>query len=197
MRRADGRVLVGLQTGGGSGDPSRDVGSAAAAAVAAEPGTPITLTDLPADGPRLQDVVAADATMTVTLHDGFDFWVEGADDLDADVRESLERANAAVIPTVRLTGVEAAYWCQIGDRTHLRWVLPQAEDDAARRAGPAARRRPQRAGRGHPVRRGVPGARPAGAGLGPAAGAPPPRTSRVRPQPSPSGSTRRSRWTSR
>ena len=32
MRRADGRVLVGLQTGGGSGDPSRDVGSAAAAA---------------------------------------------------------------------------------------------------------------------------------------------------------------------
>ena len=48
MRRADGRVFVGLQTGGGSGDPSRDVGSAAAAAVAADPGTPILLTDLPA-----------------------------------------------------------------------------------------------------------------------------------------------------
>lgn len=128
MRRSDGQVLVGLQTGGGSGDPSRDVGTAAAAAVAAEPGTPITLTDLPAQGPRLQDVLAPDATLTVTVHDGFEFWVEGAQDLDPQVRESLERANSAVIPTVRLTGVEAAYWCQIGDRTHLRWVLPQDED---------------------------------------------------------------------
>src|SRR6478735_2631151 len=128
MRRADGQVFVGLQTGGGSGDPSRDVGSAAALAIAADPGTPVLLTDLTGHGPRLQDVIAPDATMTMTLHEGFDFWVEGADDLDPQVRESLERANSAVIPTARLTGVEAAYWCQIGDRTHLRWVLPQDED---------------------------------------------------------------------
>jgi hypothetical protein len=128
MRRADGQVFVGLQTGGGSGDPSRDAGTAAAAAIAADPGTPVLLTDLGVPGPRLQDVVAPEANMTVTLHDGFDFWVEGAQELDPGVRESLERANSAVIPTARLTSVEAAYWCQIGDRTHLRWVLPQDED---------------------------------------------------------------------
>jgi hypothetical protein len=40
----------------------------------------------------------------------------------------MERANAAVVPTVRLASVEAAYWCRIGDRRHLRWVLPHPED---------------------------------------------------------------------
>lgn len=129
LRRADGAVFVGLQTGGGSGDPSRDVGSALAAAVAADPGTPVTLSEVDGSGPRLQDLVAPDATLEVTVHDGFDFWVEGGDELDPAVRDSLERANAAVIPTARLSGVEAAYWCRIGERTHLRWVLAQPEDD--------------------------------------------------------------------
>ena len=44
------------------------------------------------------------------------------------MQASLERANAAVLPTVRLTGVQAAYWCRAGDRAHLRWVLPHHED---------------------------------------------------------------------
>ena len=29
---------------------------------------------------------------------------------------------------MRLTSVEAAYWCQIRDRFHLRWVVPHDED---------------------------------------------------------------------
>ena len=45
-----------------------------------------------------------------------------------EVRESLERANAAVVPTRRLTSVDGAYWCEVGSRRHLRWVLPQPED---------------------------------------------------------------------
>jgi hypothetical protein len=128
LRRADGRVIVGLQTGGGSGDPSRDVGTALELALAAEPGTPVTLAQVGEGGRRLQDLLDLDAPLEVTVHDGFDFWVEGTDELDGQVRDSLEQANAAVIPTRRLTGVQAAYWCRIGDRTHLRWVLPQPED---------------------------------------------------------------------
>ncbi|GAB3685755.1 DUF5926 family protein [Angustibacter aerolatus] len=127
LRRADGEVLVGLQTGGGSGDAARDVAAALLAAVQAEPGTPVTLAELPTDGPRLQDVLEPEP-LQVEVHDGFDFWVEGTDELDDSTRESLESANAAVIPTVRLTSVEAAYWCVIGDRAHLRWALPHPED---------------------------------------------------------------------
>src|SRR4029450_5406701 len=62
-------------------------------------------------------------------HDGFDFWLDGVDDVKADVRESLERANGAVVPTERLTPVEAAYWCKVADRRHLRWVMPEPEDE--------------------------------------------------------------------
>jgi hypothetical protein len=130
LHRADGAVWVGLQAAGASGDPSRDVAEALLRAIAAEPGTPVPPADLPAAGPRLQDVLVEGSPFDVTVHDGFDFWVADADEaeLDGEVRESLERANSAVVPTVRLTTVEAAYWCRIGERTHLRWVMPHDEE---------------------------------------------------------------------
>ena len=37
-------------------------------------------------------------------------------------------ANAAAIPTVRLTSVEAAYWTDVGTKEHLRWVMPYDEE---------------------------------------------------------------------
>ena len=128
LRRKDGSVYVGLQTSGGSGDASRDVAAALLQALDAEPGTPVPPGKLPAEGPRLQDVLDVGRPLEVQMHEGFDFWVEDAATLDAQSRESLERANASAVPTKRLTSVEAAYWCRIGDRTHLRWALPHDED---------------------------------------------------------------------
>ena len=40
----------------------------------------------------------------------------------------MERANAAVVPTDRLTSVEAAYVARLPERSHLRWVLTEPED---------------------------------------------------------------------
>jgi len=128
MHRADGSLLIGLQTQGGSGDPSRDAAAALLTALAAEPGTPVSPGELPGPGPRLQDVLEPELPFEVTVHEGFDFWLAGVDEVTPDVRESLERANAAVVPTRRLASVEAAYWCQIGPRRHLRWALPEPED---------------------------------------------------------------------
>jgi hypothetical protein len=128
MHRADGSVLLGLQTQGGSGDPSRDAAAALLTALEAEPGTPVAPGDLPGPGPRLQDVLDLDAPFEVAVHTGFDFWLAGVEDVSAEVRESMERANAAVVPTRRLTSVDSAYWCEIGPRRHLRWVLPEPED---------------------------------------------------------------------
>jgi hypothetical protein len=53
--------------------------------------------------------------------------VEGAPDPSGEVAASMERANASVIPTARLESVRSAYWCRMKERTHLRWVLPEAE----------------------------------------------------------------------
>jgi hypothetical protein len=127
--RQDGELFVGMQVAGGSGDASRDVAHALELALAAEPGTPIAPTALPGPGPRLQDLLDPAAPLTVQVHPGFDFWLDGVDDdRSPEVVASMERANEAVVPTVRLTSVEAAYWCEIRGRNHLRWVVPYDED---------------------------------------------------------------------
>jgi hypothetical protein len=128
MVRTDGAVLVGLQVTGGSGDASRDVADALLRALDAEPGTPIPSGPLPGPGPRLQDVLDPLAAIDVRVHEGFDFWLDGMQERTADVTESMERANEAVVPTTRLESVDAAYWCDIGGRRHLRWVLPHEEE---------------------------------------------------------------------
>ena len=127
LRRADGSVMVGLQTHLGSGDASRDVAQALLTALASEPGSAVGSGDL-VPGPRLQDLLDLGAPFEVTVHEGFDFWLQEGQERGADVVESLERANQSAVPTVRLTSVDSAYWCQIGERRHLRWILPQDED---------------------------------------------------------------------
>ena len=131
--RADGAVLLGLQVAGSALDPSRDAADALVRALGAEPGTAVRPLDAPgptAGGPRLQDLLDPAAPLQVTVHDTFGFWLPGTDGavIDPAVTASLERANAEIIPTVRLGSVEAAYWCRLRERNHLRWVRPEPED---------------------------------------------------------------------
>lgn len=130
LHRTDGSVLVASQSGSSSGDASRDLAAALLAALAAEPGTPVlTAPRATAETPRLQDLLDLDAPFEVEVHDGFDFWV-GDGGLDAEGRESLDRANETVVPTRAMTGAPSAYWCRIGERTYVRWVLGDDEDAA-------------------------------------------------------------------
>jgi len=131
LRRADGLVMVGLQSGSASGDASRDVAQVLLAAAAADIGMPVPATPpATATTPRLQDVLDPATPFEITMHEGFNFWVPEIGDLDEAGLESMERANAAVIPTTKLESAPSAYWCRIGERTHLRWVLPHDEDAA-------------------------------------------------------------------
>jgi hypothetical protein len=139
--RADSRVLLGLQVHARSGDVSRDLAHVLEEALVAEPGTMVSATGLPGPGPRLQDLLDTDAEIEPTVHRDFGFWLEGSTTDDPEVGASMERANAAVVPTVRLAApVGAAYWCRIGEKAHLRWVVPYDEDtllDALARLGAA------------------------------------------------------------
>lgn len=128
LHRQDGEVFVGLQVGAPSVDPSRDAADALLRALDAEPGTPVTAGPAPGPGPRLQDVIDRDRPLDVQVHAGFDFWLEGVDERPEDVAASMERANEALVPTARLRAVEAAYWGEIRDRNHLRWVMPYDEE---------------------------------------------------------------------
>jgi hypothetical protein len=127
MVRTDGAIYLGLQSPARSGDPSRDLAAALVEALEAPPGTSVTSADAPGVGPRLQDLIDG-APLDVVVHAGFDFWGQDLPDDDGELAASLERASAALVPTAKLTSVDAAYWCRIGARTHLRWVLPDAEE---------------------------------------------------------------------
>jgi hypothetical protein len=131
LRRIDGAVMVALQSGSTTGDTSRDVAQVLLATAAAEPGVPLPSSPLARPTtPRLQDVLDPSAAFEVTVHEGFDFWVADTGDLDEGGKEALEQANASAIPTTKLASAPSAYWCRVGKRTYLRWVLPYNEDAA-------------------------------------------------------------------
>ncbi|MCQ6555941.1 DUF5926 family protein [Streptomyces sp. C10-9-1] len=129
LRRDDGSVLVGLQNDTPSGDLSRDLASTLTRALAAEPGTPVTGGRAEEGAARLQDLLDPEAPFEPTVHSGFEFWVpDSAEQASSEVAASLERANAAAIPTVKLAGVDSAYWCETPEKNHLRWVMPHPEE---------------------------------------------------------------------
>ncbi|MGY1813853.1 DUF5926 family protein [Blastococcus sp. SYSU D00820] len=139
--RANGEILLGVQLQTSSDDVSRDLGTALAAALEAPAGAPVDPGPIGAAGsagPRLQELLDLEAPLQVTVHDDFAFWLEGADASPAALA-GLEQANQAVLPTVRLPGLEAAYWVRPGgERAHLRWVRPEPEEpllDALARLG--------------------------------------------------------------
>jgi hypothetical protein len=129
--RANGEILLGVQLQASSDDISRDLGTALAAALAAPAGAPVDPGPIGAAGsagPRLQELVDATTPLAVTVHDDFGFWLEGID-AGAAAQAGLERANEAILPTRRIEGLEAAYWVRpSGERAHLRWVRPEAEE---------------------------------------------------------------------
>ncbi|MEW1749395.1 DUF5926 family protein [Streptomyces angustmyceticus] len=128
LRRDNGEVLLGLQNDTASGDLSRDLADTLQRALATEPGNPVAAERHSADGPRLQDLLDGDAPFEPTVHTGFEFWVENAEHATGEVAASLERANAAAIPTARIPGLEGAYWCEAPEKNHLRWVTAHPEE---------------------------------------------------------------------
>jgi hypothetical protein len=130
MTRRDGHVFIGLQRHVQSGDVSRDLAVAILSALRTKPGDTVAVPALPGEGPRLQDVLD-DGPLDITMHNGFEYWLDAEQAGDSSVKESLERANASIYPTSRLGAAHAAYWCRVApEKGHVRWVLPDPEDVA-------------------------------------------------------------------
>ena len=128
--RANGEILLGVQMQASSDDVSRDIGTALAAALEAparRPGRPGPRRRTP-PGPGCRSCWTSPRPLEVTVHDTFAFWLEGTDPGPAALA-GLEHANEAILPTVRLAGLDAAYWVRpSNERAHLRWVRPEAEE---------------------------------------------------------------------
>ncbi len=133
--RSDGRAFVGMQVQVHSNDVGRDVARGIRWALTAEPGDVLSV--LPPDdvepdkAEKLVDLIDPTARLVPELHPDFAWWLpEDSSEPTGEVALSLERANAAILPTDRLRGanVAAAYWVDAGQKAHLRWVRPEPED---------------------------------------------------------------------
>jgi len=127
LHRADGVVLLALQTNTSSGDASRDLAAALLEALDVEPGTAIETTGLPEPGPRLQDVLDLSVPFEVTVHDSFSYWLAPDVERTDELKAAIEDADEGVVDTVKLQSVESAYWCRMGAREFLRWAQPHDE----------------------------------------------------------------------
>ena len=126
--RANGEIVLAMQTTAVSPDPSAEAAHALRAALEAEPGSTVQAGPAGPDGPRLQDLLDPSSPFPVTVHETFDYWLDGTDFLGVDTRAAVEHANAAITPAARLASVDAGYWCRIGDREQVRWVMPYDEE---------------------------------------------------------------------
>ncbi|HEY3749563.1 MAG TPA: DUF5926 family protein [Pseudonocardiaceae bacterium] len=131
--RSDGVAFAGLQVQTWSTDIGKDLARTIRWAQTAELGDVLPVADdSDEDALRLVDVIDPKADIEPELHSDFGWWMPtDSDEPTGEVALSLERANAAILPTDRLTadGVRAAYWVDAGDRAHLRWVRPEPEED--------------------------------------------------------------------
>ena len=132
--RSDGSAFVGLQVPIHSLDVGRDLVRAARWALTAAPGDVLTVlppeTDEDEKPEELSDLLDTAAGLTPELHADFGWWMPEGAEPTSEVALSLERANAAILPTDRLRGdnLTAAYWVDAGERAHLRWVRPEPEE---------------------------------------------------------------------
>ncbi|SFS84204.1 DUF5926 family protein [Saccharopolyspora flava] len=135
LHRNDGIRFVGLQVQTHSGDISRDLARAIEWVQEAGEGQSLSVVgpetaEAGAVPTRLQDLIDTDAALDVELHGDFAWWLPEDVDPTGEVALSLERANAAIMPTDRLRGegVDSAYWVDAGEKAHLRWVRPEPEE---------------------------------------------------------------------
>lgn len=126
LTRSDGAVLLGMQVQTHGGDLARDLAVALEWALAAEPSSVLPVVGRATLGPRLGDLIVNEP-LQVTVHDDFAWWLETEPEKGSEVAVSLERANAAIMPTARVAGQVGAYWVDAGERAHLRWVRPEDE----------------------------------------------------------------------
>jgi hypothetical protein len=128
LHREDGTVLLALQGILGADDLSRDLAAALLAAIEAEPGTGILPEHLDTTGaPRLQEVIDTSRPFEVTVHEGYEYWLDSKAEMNDDLRASLDQAAESTVPTVKLSSVPSAYWCRMS-REFLRWARGEDED---------------------------------------------------------------------
>ncbi len=126
MVRDSGEVWLALQVEHNFGDPSRDLGAVLTAALEqSEPGI-VGLPDDPGAGPRLQDLVVDEP---LDDHRPRGLRLLGRRRAGRPRPDGCPRAGERRDPPDRPAHRRrAAYWTDVGTKEHLRWVMPEPEE---------------------------------------------------------------------
>ncbi|MFI5778521.1 DUF5926 family protein [Nocardia sp. NPDC051570] len=125
--------FVGAQTQFQSAHPGADLAAAVLWTQSADPGDSLSAAaDSEGAGPALTEVIDPGASLDLTVHQNFNWWVPEGVTPDPQVAATIEQANQAIMPSDRLElggdVVGAAWWVDAGEKAHLRWVRPEDED---------------------------------------------------------------------
>ncbi|HEY5856736.1 MAG TPA: DUF5926 family protein [Aldersonia sp.] len=119
---------VGLQLQGHTGDPAHDLACAIAWASTADPEKTLASVRAEDGDPGLADVIDPAATLDITVHNDFAWWIPEGVEPSAEERAAVQRAESVIRPSARLDGPTAAWWVDAGEKAYLRWVRPEEED---------------------------------------------------------------------
>ena len=123
--------FVGVQVQAHSADLGADLAASVTWVADAAPGDALPAADPAEDTPAVTAVVDPAALLDITVYQDFNWWIPEGTETDAQVKATVEQANAAIMPSARLEGdgLVAAWWVDAGEKAHLRWVRPESEDD--------------------------------------------------------------------
>lgn len=131
MVRADGEVLVALQTRSRTGDNSHDLGVAIVAALdhakhvaAGEAEPAIIAVDVRVAGPRLDEIVGEYGDLE--LHRDLGFWLVPGSAQEAEAKAAIEESATELIPTVAIPGTTHTYWHDM-TKIFVRWIRDEDE----------------------------------------------------------------------
>ncbi|MGQ4507086.1 DUF5926 family protein [Dermabacteraceae bacterium P13115] len=128
LHRKDGTLMVGMQATVPGGDLSRAFAAALLEAAELEAGQAVTHLQIPDDAPTLQEILDDSAPVELTVHETFDFWLDGEGERTEDMSAALQEANDTIMPSRAVAGLEHAYWVDAGSKEHLRWVRSEDEE---------------------------------------------------------------------
>lgn len=129
VKRADGEVLIAMQTTVHSGDASRDVAAALLAALELDAGSALVAGGLPEPGERLQDILDPLFVPRIDVRDSFGFWLDAEAAKNPEAVKAVEEGKEELAATRPVPGVAHAYWCRMNGKEFVRWVRGEDEDD--------------------------------------------------------------------
>lgn len=122
-------AFVALQLAARSTTPGKDLAYALQWIRTAAPGE--SLANARADGsqPALTELIDASATLDVTDHQDFNWWLADSDGLSPEVAQHMQTANDSILPSHRVEAdvPGAVWWVNPGGKAHIRWVRTDAE----------------------------------------------------------------------